>query len=126
MRPVADRLVTVALLSSSSGPRDLRIDGWRVTFAALHDLLGDEAFDEEAWSVLAPALPSAPDWDRCLRLRRGAIAEIRRDKLSPHDAAAIIEGAGQFQNEMLDEIKPPAAKKKSKHWLRELVDLILP
>jgi hypothetical protein len=122
-----DRLATVALLAAtSSGGRSLRIEAWRATFPHLHKALADSGFDEEAWRSLAAALPAAPDWDRCLRLRRGAIGEVRRDRWPADDANRLLAASGAYRNDMISELRVAPGRKKSKHWLRQLIDSVLP
>lgn len=87
-----DWLATVTFLSSAtSGQRQLRGDGWLATFAYLHHALAGPEFDTAAWAGLATVLPAAPDWDRCLRLRHGAVAEVRRDRWLTTDTETLPE-----------------------------------
>lgn len=126
-RALRDRLATVALLSAtSSGGQSMRIEAWRETFQHLHKSLADSAFDEEAWRALAGALPAAPEWDRCLRLRRGALSEIRRDRWPAEDTARLLAASGRYRDEMLGELQASPARKKGKHWLRKLMKSLLP
>ncbi len=125
---IRDRAAAVALLSASTSNREIRIRGWRLVFPLLHSLLASSRFDEEAWTVLSPALPAAPEWDRCLRLRRGAISEIRRDNWPRPEFEQLFSGAGQYRAEMQSEFQVESVKKKKKkkHWLRELAESLLP
>lgn len=126
-RPLRDRLPALVLVAAATAaPRQLRVDAWLATFPELHRALARPDFDEEAWVALAAALPAAPEWDRCLRLRRGAVAEIRRDRWTPADADVILDGSGRYRGEMVDELRALPARKKNKHWLRELIEALLP
>jgi hypothetical protein len=122
-----DRLATVALLAATSGGgRSLRVEAWRATFPHLHEALADSAFDDEAWRSLAAALPAAPDWDRCLRLRRGAVGEVRRDRWPAEDVNQLLAASGAYRKDMIGELRVAPGRKKSKHWLRQLIDSVLP
>lgn len=120
------RLATVVLLSGvSKGSRDRRIDAWRSTFPSLHSALAREDFDSEAWSALAAALPNAPEWDRCLRLRRGVVGEMRRDRWASADARTILDAVGPYRDQMIADLRDSPID-KGKKWLRDLLEVVLP
>ncbi len=120
-----DRFNVVTLLSAAgSGQPALREEGWALTFAPLHEALKNPGFDSEAWSLLGTSLPQAEQWDRCRRLRRGAVAEIRRDKWDASATQGLIAGAAEFRTEMRAELSEQQLKKKKRTWLQELLDVL--
>ncbi len=117
-----DRIYAVTLLTAAaSGESTSRKSGWRATFAHLHRRLEDPKFDGEAWSVLASALPTGPDWDRCYRLRHGVAAEIRRDRWTVGEIEVLVADAGPGTTELLSLTKP-AAPKKRQGVLQDILD----
>jgi hypothetical protein len=118
-----DRLNAIALLTSAGGNPTIRKAGWQRTFEYLHKRLEDSAFDGEAWRVLANALPAGgAEWDRCYRLRRGAVAEIKRDSWSVPDVSKIIQAAGRGGADMQEQLRRAESKKKRKSPLRDFID----
>jgi hypothetical protein len=117
-----DRLAAVALITTG-GSRDpvLRLAGWQVAFPYLHEALKRERFDSEAWALVSTVLPSGPAWDRCQRLRIGAVSEIRRDSWNPDEAAKLIRTAGTFGVEMRTRLEEANHKTKRRSWLEEFL-----
>lgn len=116
--------VAVLLSAAGSGQPALRQKGWAITFAPLHEALQDPNFDQEAWSVLSSSLPRAEGWDRSRRLRRGAVAEIKRDKWDVDATQRLLAGAIEHREDMKAELFEPQRKKKKKTWLQELLDML--
>jgi hypothetical protein len=115
-----DRAVAVALVSGNSSlSADTRSRAWIATFGVLHERLKDPTFDEQAWSLLNTLLPTAPAWDRCLRLRRGVIAEMRRDRWSVASSNTLIRDSRGFESEMRAEIDRIFNPNRS--WLEHLL-----
>ncbi|TFC99408.1 hypothetical protein E3T28_09250 [Cryobacterium sinapicolor] len=120
---VHERLLAVSLVAAiQSGEIALRKRGWQNTFAPLHDALGNEYFDSEAWEVLGAALPSGPTWDRCYRLRRGAVTEIRRDEWGATSTSELIRGAGRQAPDMAELISRRKDMRKS--WVRDVLRIL--
>jgi hypothetical protein len=118
---LVERATSVALISSANADRSTRMKGWATTFPFLHTALRSSAFDDEAWRMLATTLPAADEWDRCRRLRKGVVRELRRDDWSPNSAATLIAGAGEFGDEISTELHDRASRKKKTGWLAEVL-----
>jgi len=117
-----ERLHAVVLVTATTtGDAAARRMAWQKSFAFLHESLKSESFDLEAWTQLNNALPAGPEWDRCKRLRRGAIAEIRREDWSPDAVAGLARGAGQFGNEIAFEVSDAKRRTKKKNWFEEII-----
>lgn len=113
------------LTASASSTASDRINGWRQSFGYLHERLKSSSFDGEAWRVLANTLPaSSADWDRCQRLRKGLIAEIRRDRWSKQDVSQVASAAGASGSEILALIAP-AEPPRRKSILREFLEHLI-
>ncbi|TDT61718.1 hypothetical protein [Frigoribacterium sp. PhB116] len=120
---VLDRLMAVCLVSGAQGSdAALRKKSWELAFPRLHDALRNSRFDGESWSVLSAALPSGPEWDRCYRLRRGAVAEIRRDDWGANSSSRLIASAGRDARDMLDQLD--RRRKARKGWVEDVLRLI--
>jgi hypothetical protein len=122
-----DRVYAVALLTAgATASTATRTNGWLACFEYLHDRLAYDSFDGEAWRVLANALPSqGADWDRCQRLRRGAVAEIRRDKWTHDNIASIVRDAKNWGADIRSQLVKSENKKKRKSALQEFLDFLL-
>lgn len=118
-----DRVHAVALLTAGGTASAVeRTSGWKQSFGYLHERLKHASFDGEAWRVLANALPSGgADWDRCQRLRRGLVAEIRRDKWSRQSIDAVVIAAGASGVDILTQLAPPEPTKR-KSILQEFIE----
>lgn len=124
-RYAQQRLNTAALMTSTaSGQPSLRQEAWIHTFPSLHDALKNTSFDGEAWALLANSLPTGPDWDRCYRLRRGAVAEIRRDHWNSETIRELIASVGPDGEDMRAELDALSHKSKKKGWLREVLKML--
>lgn len=120
---VQERLLAVGLVASiQSGEVPLRKRGWLVTFPLLHEALRSEGFDAEAWGVLGAALPSGPTWDRCYRLRRGAVSEVRRDEWGAASTSDLIRGAGRQASDMAEQIT--RRKNARKSWVSDVLKIL--
>jgi hypothetical protein len=120
---VQERLLAVGLVASIQGGEiPLRKQGWRITFPLLHEALRSENFDTEAWGVLGAALPSGPTWDRCYRLRRGAVSEIRRDEWGAASTGELIRGAGRQASDMAEQLT--RRKNARKSWVSDLLSIL--
>jgi len=109
---VLDRANVVALLASTaSASARMRTQGWTTTFEYLHSRLADPQFDGEAWAALANALPQGPEWDRCLRLRRGVVAEMKRSQWSASDIGRVRTASRPHEREIDLALQPPAPRK---------------
>ena len=119
-----DRIFAVALLTATSNPApSVRSDGWRAAFPYLHEALKRDDFDGEAWAVLSNALPTGVDWDRCARLRSGAIAEIHRDSWSSVDVQALTSAAGPFGAEIVANLNAAKERQQKRGLLYDFLSL---
>lgn len=122
-RWVQERLLAVGLVACiQSGEVSLRKRGWRAAFPLLHEALRSESFDAEAWGVLGAALPSGPTWDRCYRLRRGAVSEIRRDEWGAASTSELVRGAGKQASEMAEQLT--RRKNARKSWVSDVLRIL--
>jgi hypothetical protein len=110
---VCDRLAVVALVSGANAiDATVRTTAWRETFGYLHERLKQESFDAEAWALLASLLPAASDWDRCLRLRRGVVGEVRRDRWTSAEGMNLARESHGYEREMEAEIARATTPKR--------------
>ncbi|NQX06050.1 hypothetical protein HQQ82_13530 [Rathayibacter sp. VKM Ac-2856] len=117
-----DRLAAITLVTAAGSPKmDVRQEGWNKAFPYLHEALKRESFEKEAWGVLSTILPAGPAWDRCQRLRNGAVSEIRRDSWNPILAERLITAAQGFETEMRLRLEEVNRKKRRKNWLEEFL-----
>lgn len=122
-RIVLERLLALTLASGTqSGDAVLRKRSWELAFARLHEALRSPRFDSESWAVLTSVLPSGPEWDRCYRLRRGAVAEIRRDDWAAGPSSRLIGSAGQDARDMIEQLN--RRKKARTSWVEDVLRLI--
>ncbi|MBG6215569.1 hypothetical protein IWX75_000006 [Arthrobacter sp. CAN_A6] len=120
---ILERLLVLALVSGTqSGDATLRKKSWELTFPRLHEALRSPQFDSESWAVLNSVLPSGPEWDRCYRLRRGAVAEIRRDDWGAGPSSRLIGSAGPDAHDMIEQLN--RRKKARKSWVEDVLRLI--
>lgn len=122
---VVEKLFVVALLSalSRTGAQG-REAGWMTTFGFLHEALKSSTFDPESWRQLSPSLPKGPDWDRCLRLRAGAVGEMRRHHWSRASSLNLCAQAEEFGPSMMAQVEPSKKKAEKISWLEEVVRLL--
>jgi hypothetical protein len=119
-----ERLHAVALVAATaSGQSTFRTQAWLQSFGFLHSALEREEFDSEAWHVLASTLPAGPDWDRCLRLRRGAVAEIERDHWSPAEIASVADKAHQYGDSLLRELEVERSRRARRGLFKDFLRL---
>lgn len=115
-----DRSASVALMAGNSSlSADTRSRAWKATFGILHERLKDSNFDQQAWALLSATLPTAPAWDRCLRLRRGVVSEVRRDRWSVGASESLIRESRGFESEMRSEIEHIHNPHRS--WLEQIL-----
>lgn len=112
---VSDRVYAVSLLSAGASTSAVdRVSGWKNNFAQLHFRLAHSDFDGEAWRALSTFLPSSgEEWDRCQRLRRGLIAEIKRDQWLNSNVEAVTLAAGPFGAEITSQVAPEPTPRTS-------------
>jgi Double-GTPase 1/GTPase-associated protein 1, N-terminal domain type 1 len=96
---------------------------WLVAFAPLHHALLRNELQRSDLEALDVLLPAGASGDPADRLRCGALDAVVRDKWPAHDAQRVIEGAHPFEDLMLATLQ--SRRKKSKAWLRELVDQLI-
>lgn len=124
-RDLVEKLFVVALLSALNRTgAQVRESGWMTTFGFLHDALKSPNFDPESWRQLSPSLPKGPDWDRCLRLRAGAVGEIRRHHWSRASSLSLCAQAGEFGPSMVKQVEPSKKKAEKISWIEEFVRLL--
>lgn len=120
LRALVVLLLTTRLARSPTARRRL----WLAAFAPLHIALVNRELDPSDWEALDALLPVSRTDDPADRLRCGAVDAIVRDKWPTQDAQAIVAGAHPFEADVLAVLK--SKRKKSKGWLRELVDQLIP
>ena len=118
------RALVVLLSATRLASRDTRRQLWLLAFTPLHAALVCNQLEPSDWEALDALLPTSPTDDHADRLRHGALDAIVRDKWPAHDVQAIIAGAHPFEASMLAALR--SRRKKSKGWLRELVDQLVP
>jgi hypothetical protein len=80
-REIGFRLAALALTAATqSGSPDLRRRAWLASFGILHEALESIQDNDEAWLLVKSVLPPDADWDRCGRLRKGAVETVVRDR----------------------------------------------
>jgi len=121
---ISERLASVALVSGivSKQPNH-RTRAWLSTFGFLHEALKASGFDDEAWRLLRNALPAGPEWDRCRRLRIGAVSEIKRDDWQVESVRRLVRDAREFGLEIDRGAINAKKSKKRRTWLEEILHL---
>jgi hypothetical protein len=109
------------LVSTASERRRL----WLAGFSALHAGLAGKKVAPSDWEALSTLLPREADEDRCERLRYALAAVIAGDKWTPEDVQVIVAGTHPFEGRMMAALKA-SRKKKSKGWLRDLLQYLAP
>jgi hypothetical protein len=123
--PFRVRVLSICLAAATgAGSPDVRRRLWTTAFGPLHAALAAQRVDDDSWRLLDRTLPhiGGDDWDRCRRLRAGAIAVIKRDRWTAEAVANVVDTAGDSRAEMITALTPK--KKSKKGWLRDLVDHI--
>jgi GTPase-associated protein 1, N-terminal domain type 1 len=121
------RVLSIGLAATrSAGSADIRRRLWANGFGPLHEALALDGLDDGSWKLLNSVLPHLgdDDWDRCHRLRAGAVSSIKRDQWSASAVHAALEAVGDAREEMIAALTPK--KKAKKGWLRDIVDHLLP
>jgi len=122
-RRLAIRIYSLALVSGiETRQPEVRKRAWLCAFPALHGMLLDRGEDAGCWAVLTRVLPPGPDWDRCERLRRGAIDEISRNEWSADEAEQLIRTAGEFAPRMRARLMDVRGA-RNRSWLDDILDL---
>lgn len=132
------RAFLVSLVFNVDSPKLLPL--LEQNFLLLHSALADDRLDSRSWDLLERHLPTAGmwwSWDRCERLRRGAIKLLVRNNgsltaiLRDADVRTIqfiakscraTEGGRKLLNRTLTSDGTPALPKSVRGALREFVD----
>ena len=105
----------------------LRRRAWLASFGTLHHALESIQDNDETWLVLKAVLPRDPEWDRCGRLRKGAVETVVRDRWSTNDIEGLLRAVPEYGPDFAQALRDrEERKKRSRGWFLDFVDKFLP